>query len=301
MPATPPARRRALTGVAALAMAAALLTGCVTDGGDRPSMATPQATAADPKLVAKVPAAIRAAGKLVVGTDATYAPSEFLDKDNKTIIGFDVDMFNAVAAKLGLSTQWQTAKFDEIIPGVQSGKYHVGVSSFSITNERLQKVAMVSYFKAGTQWAAKAGSKITPDTTCGKKVAVQIGTVQISDVQSRSTRCVDSGKAPIRIHQYQAQSDATAAVLSGKDDAMLADSPVCAYAVKQREGQLALIGIIYDSAPYGYVLQRGQPEFAEAVSRAVNLLIVNGTYRAIAAKWGLGAGGIMSSSVNPVL
>jgi polar amino acid transport system substrate-binding protein len=90
-------------------------------------------------------------------------------------------------------------------------------------------------------------------------------------------------------------------VVSGRDDAMLADSPVCAYAVKQREGQLALIGVIYDSAPYGYMLPKGQLDFAEAVSGAVNQLIVNGVYRTVSAKWGLSAGAITSSSVNPVL
>src|SRR6266542_1917058 len=79
---------------------------------------------------------VAACGKLLIGTDSTYAPSEFLDTDGKTVIGFDVDLFNAVAAKLGLTTQWTSAKFDAIIPGVESGKYEVGVSSFTINDER---------------------------------------------------------------------------------------------------------------------------------------------------------------------
>ena len=70
-----------------------------------------------------------------------------------------------------------------------------------------------------------------------------------------------SAPAPARrrspIDQYQKQTDATTAVVTGKDDAMLADSPVCAYAVKQTNGQLALVGDIYDSAPYGYVRRQG--------------------------------------------
>jgi polar amino acid transport system substrate-binding protein len=299
--AAPYGHRRARSALAAAAAVAVLLSGCGTAGVDDLPMGTPQPTSVDKKLAAMVPAAIRSTGKVVIGTDPTYAPSEFLGKDGKTVVGFDVELFDAVAAKLGLKSQWVPSKFDEIIPGVQQGKYNVGVSSFSITNDRLQQANMVSYFSAGTQWAAKTGANVKPDNACGNKVAVQIGTVQISDLQTRSKRCADSGKDPIRIHQYEKQSDATAAVLSGKDDAMLADSPVCAYAVKQQNGKLVTIGNIYDSAPYGYVVPKDQDQFAEAIASAMDLLIVTGVYRAIASKWGVGGGMITDASVNPIL
>jgi polar amino acid transport system substrate-binding protein len=302
MVAAPNKHFRTLRVLAGAAMTvAALLSGCGTATDGRVPTGTPQPTAVDSRLAAMVPAAIRSTGRVVIGTDATYAPSEFLDKDGKTVVGFDVELFDAVAAKLGLKTQWVPSKFDEIIPGVQKGTYNVGVSSFSITNERLQQANMISYFRAGTQWAAKSGASTNADNACGKSVAVQIGTVQISDLQARSKRCTDTGKKPIRVHQYEKQSDATAAVLSGKDDAMLADSPVCAYAVKQQNGKLQTVGNIYDSAPYGYVIPKGQEQFAQAIESAMDRLIVNGVYRTIASKWGLGAGMITDSSVNPVL
>ena len=215
------------------------------------------------------------------------------------MVGFDVDLFNAVAGKLGLKTQWQSAKFDDIIPGVGSGKYDIGVSSFTINADREKQVAMVSYFSAGTQWAAKAGASVDPDKACGKKVAVQTATVQVDDVTARSKACTDAGSAAITIDQYQAQSDATNAVVSGKDDAMLADSPVCAYAVKQTSGKLALVGQIYDSAPYGYVLPTNESDFAGAIASAVQALISDGSYKTILAKWGVDAGSITSPAVNP--
>src|SRR6266545_2703141 len=154
--------------------------GSKSNGSGSGSTATTKASAVDQALAAKVPAAIKSDGKLLIGTDSSYAPSEFLDTDGKTVIGFDVDLFNAVAAKLGLTTQWVSAPFDAIIPGVQSGKYEVGVSSFTINSERKQQVNMVSYFSAGTQWGAKKGNPtgIQPDNACGKKVAVQTSTVQ---------------------------------------------------------------------------------------------------------------------------
>jgi polar amino acid transport system substrate-binding protein len=294
--------RRAILGLAVAAALTTSMAACGSESGTGTGTgAAPNTSAsADAGLSDKLPADIKAAGKLIIGTDATYAPSEFLDADGKTVIGFDVDLFNAVAAKLGLTTDWQSASFDAIIPGVSSKKYNIGVSSFTVNAERMKETTMVSYFQAGTQWAAKTGTTISPDDACGKKIAVQTATVQVDDIAARSKKCTDAGKAKITVDQYQAQSDATNAVVTGKDDAMLADSPVCAYAVKQTNGQLALVGDIYDSAPYGYILPKDQADsLGAAVEGALEALIADGTYKTVLAKWGVEAGGITDPAVNP--
>jgi polar amino acid transport system substrate-binding protein len=281
----------------------ALLAGC-GGGGDAGggTAATPAGTATaavDQALAARVPEAIKSDGKIVVGVDATYAPNEFLDADGRTVVGFDVDLFNAVAAKLGLQTEWQPSPFDTIIPGVGSGKYEIGVSSFTVNDRRKQQANMVSYFNAGTQWATKPGNPagVDPNNPCGKKIAVQRGTVQADeDLPARQKKCAGN---PMQIDQYQGQDEASAAVVSGKDDAMLADSPVVAYAVKQSNGQLQPLGDIYDAAPYGYVIKKDQAEFARVVADAVNAVIADSTYRSVLEKWGVQQGGIPTSSVNP--
>jgi polar amino acid transport system substrate-binding protein len=289
----------ALAGAAALALSLAACGG--GEGTDGSGAAPSVKTSADPALAARVPDAIKADGKIVVGTDSTYAPAEFLDVDGKTVIGFDVDLFNTVAAKLGLQVEWVSAPFDSIITGVASGKYEVGVSSFTVNDERKQQVHMVSYFSAGTQWATKAGnpSNVDPNNACGKKIAVQTGTVQADDIEARSKKCVDEGKPAITIDQYQSQGDATTAVVSGKDDAMLADSPVGAYAVKQTNGQLELLGDIYDSAPYGYVIHKDQTAFAEVVLDALKAVIADGSYTAALKEWGVEGGAIDTPQLNP--
>jgi len=273
-----------------------------TGGGSTETTAGAAATV-DEALAAKVPDAIKSDGKIVIGTDSSYPPNEFLDTDGKTVVGWDVDLFNAVAAKLGLKTEYQSAVFDAIIPGVQSGKYEAGVSSFTINDERKQQVNMVSYFNAGTQWGTKTGNPtgVQPDDACGKKVAVQTNTVQDTDDLSskRQDACKSAGKPAITIDRYQRQDQATAAVVSGKDDAMLADSPVLAYAVKQTNGQLELLGDIYDAAPYGYVVEKDQTEFAQAVADAVQALITDGTYKTILDKWGVQGGAIDNPAANP--
>ncbi|WP_406042808.1 ABC transporter substrate-binding protein [Micromonospora sp. NBC_00898] len=299
---TPHNRWRAALGVAGAAMLTLSLAACgEKENTDQPGAGPSVTAAADAALAAKVPDAIKADGVLKVGTDSTYAPAEFLDADGKTVIGFDVELFNAVSQKLGLKAEYESAPFDSILPGVDSGKYEIGVSSFTINAERLKSVNMVSYFSAGTQWATKKGNPAGVDleNACGKKIAVQTGTVQVDDITARSKKCIDAGKPAIKIDQYQAQSDATAAVVSGKDDAMLADSPVGAYAVKQSSGQLALLGDIYESAPYGYAVKKDQQAFAEVVKEAVQAVIADGSYKAALQKWGVDGGAVTSAELNP--
>jgi polar amino acid transport system substrate-binding protein len=282
------------------------LTACGADGagsgGTETTAGGAAAPAVDQALADKVPAEIKSDGKILVGTDSSYPPNEFLASDGKTVQGFDVDLFNAVAAKLGLKTEYQSAVFDAIIPGIQSGKYELGVSSFTINDERKKQTNMVSYFSAGTQWATKKGNPngVQPDAACGKKIAVQTGTVQdTEDLAKREQACKSAGKPAIAVDRYQRQDQATAAVVSGKDDAMLADSPVVAYAVKQTNGQLELLGDIYDSAPYGYVVKQDQADFAQALADAVKALIADETYKTILEKWGVQAGAIDNPAVNP--
>src|SRR5450755_2343970 len=124
---------------------------------------------ADAALSAMLPASLKSSGTITIGTDSTYAPNEFLDTNGKTVKGFDVDLFDGVAAKLGLKTKWVSAPFDNIIPSVQSNKYDIGVSSFTINAAREKQTDMISYFSAGTQWAAQTGNpqQVNPDSACG--------------------------------------------------------------------------------------------------------------------------------------
>jgi len=306
--------RRSAAAVAVLASAVLVVSGCgggssgggTGNGGGgnaagSSSSGSLPSVSADQALAAQVPDSVKSDGTITVGTDSTYAPSEFIAADGSTIEGFDVDLFTLVAEKLGLKAKFQSADFGSIIAGVNSGKYEVGVSSFTVNSEREAQANMISYYSAGTQWATKKGNpnKISPDNACGKKVAVQKNTVQVDDITKRSKDCTDAGKQAITIDQYTGQDQATASIVSGKDDAGLADSPVMAYAVKQTNGQLQLLGDIYDSAPYGYVVPKSETQFADALAKAVKALIDDGSYQKVLQKWGVEAGAITDPTVNP--
>jgi polar amino acid transport system substrate-binding protein len=293
----------AITLTASVAIVGLALSACGSSSLSTPD-ATPKATVSATKeatLADKLPAKIKAAGKIVVGVDATYAPNELLDADGKTVKGWDVDLFNAVAQKFGVTVEWQPAKFDSIIIGVNSGKFDVGVSSFTINDKRKTQVNMVSYYNAGTEWAAAPGNpkKVDPKTPCGLKVAVQKGTVQAeNDMPAKVKACASAGK-PVELQVYDGQDQATAAVASGKADAMLADSPVVGYAIKQSNGKIEAVGAVYDAAPYGYVVPKAEADFAQAIADALKSLDGSGDYKKTLGIWGAEAGAISDFAVNP--
>lgn len=295
-------RRRTRLCLAATAVGVLTLSACGSSslsGGPPSSGASSVQVTQDADLSAKLPASIKSAGVIKIGVDATYAPNEFLSGDGKTVEGFDVDLFDAVAAKFGVKTQWQPADFSSIITGVQGKKYDIGISSFTINDERKQQVTMVSYFSAGTQWATLAGNPkgVDPANACGKTIAVQTGTVQeTDDLPARQKKC---GADPIKVLSFKGQDQATSAVVTGKADAMLADSPVAAYAVKQSAGKLAALGDIYEAAPYGYVLPKAETEFGQAITEALGDLKTDGGYQAALQKWGVEQGAISDFAVNP--
>lgn len=295
------------SAVAVLATAAALvLAGCANNEDTEPGSAPapsgsaasvdPNAVTKDDALAGKVDPKISADGKLVVGTDPSYAPSEIKDASGK-IVGFDVDLGTAIGKKLGLTAEFQESKFDSILPALGT-RYEIGMSSFTDNPEREKVVDFVTYYRAGTQWASK-DAQFDPENACGKKVAVQTATVQdTDDLPARIKKCTSAGKPTISVQRYDDQTEATNAVVLGKAEAMLADSPVAAYAVKTVGSGLSLVGDVYDAAPYGIAIPKTAGTTKEAILGAVKALIADGTYKAILDKWGVGTGAITDPVVN---
>ena len=282
--------------LAAGALSATSLAACADNTASEGPSAAGASVAQDEELSALVPDEIADRGTLTVGTDPTYAPNEFQDDSNK-IVGFDIDLFDAVAGKLGLTAEYQASTFDNIIPSVQSASYDVGVSSFTDNAEREEVVDMITYFEAGTQWAQAAGGDVDPENACGLTVAVQTGTVQLEELTTRSAECTAAGDEAIDILQFDDQGQATNSVSLGQAQAVLADSPVMAYAVQQSNGALELTGEVYDAAPYGYVVAK-DGGLSEALQAAVQSLIEDGTYAEILETWGLSDGALSESEIN---
>ena len=296
-------RTRKLAGLAALVATSALvLTGCVqnTEG------AAPAGTAGgaeisvtkSDKAAALVPEDIAAAGVIKIGTDATYAPNQYAGPDG-TPIGWEVELVDALAAKLGLTTEWSKEGFDQIIPKVSGGTLAMGSSSFTDTVKRQESVDFVDFYEAGLQFVRNKSSEEmpAPEELCGVKVGVQATTTSDDYLTGLSEACVAAGKPAIELLKKDGQDEVTTDLVLGNTPYMLADSPIAQNSVSSAEDKLELVGDIFDAAPYGWVFQKDN-KLTEAAQVALQEMIDDGTYKAILEKWGVEAGAVEKAEIN---
>lgn len=275
--------RRVLVAVGAtsLMLASTAVAGAANLGGSY--------NAADAKMV---PPAFK--GKtLAVATDATYAPDESM-KGTK-MIGFDIDLMNAIAKTLGIKIQENNVTFDNIIAGIKSGKYVIGNSSFTDNLQRQKQVNFVDYFQAGEGVYAKSNSKVSFNgfkSFCGLKVAVETGTVEQTDAQNASKSCPANKK--VTVLEFPTQTEANVAVSSGHANVGFLDSQIAGYVVATSKGQFKLVGHAVNVAPYGIATPKTPAglKLAHAILAALKTLRKNGTYMAILSKWGVSAGAL---------
>jgi polar amino acid transport system substrate-binding protein len=293
--------QRKLSAATGVFLAAGLFAAaCGSGSGPSPTSSSTTPSKAVSSIAAQVPASIRSNGTLTVAADATYAPNEFIGSDGHTVVGMDADLAQALGQVMGLKVNMVNATFDTIIPGLASGKYDLGMSSFTDTKARQQTVDFVTYFVAGTSFYVKSsgGPKITSlADLCGHKVAVEKGTTQQSDAQAQAGKCTSAGKSAVSVEIFNDQNAVNLALSSGRADVAMADSPVAAYQVKQSSGAFKLSGQPYGTAPYGIAIPKNNG-MAKPVLAAMKTLIANGTYKKILTKWGVQAGAITHPVIN---
>ncbi len=239
-------------------------------------------------------------GHLVIASDATYAPMEFVAKDGKTIVGADVDIGDAIARQLGVKAEFVNASFDSLVPALQSGKYDMSMSAMTVTKKREEVVDFVSYLSAGTSFYVKTQGgpdiRSTADL-CGRSVAVEKGTTQSDAASAQSAKCKAAGKPVVNVLVYPDQNGANLALASGRAQVGMADSPVAAWIVKQSGGEFKLTGQPYDTAPYGVAVPKNSG-LAKPVQQALEKVIASGEYARILHKWGITQGAVSAPVIN---
>ena len=239
-------------------------------------------------------------GELSAGMELSYAPAEFYAEDGKTPVGYDIDMTKAIAKTLGLKPNIVSSMFDTIIPSIGS-KYDLGITAMTITEERMQSVDFVSYYRAGSTWAVKKGNpnKVATSDLCGLKIAVQTGTTQEEEVNAAAKRCKADGKSEVQILSNKLQTDVTTNVATGKADVFYADSPVAGYAIAQTEDTLEDLGEDVGVTKEAVAIKKGDSDTAKAVQASLQKLMYDVTYMSILKHWGVENGAIDKAEINP--
>ena len=240
----------------------------------------------DDTIATLLPESVTKDGKLTIGTNPSYA----------------MDLARAMGNIFGLDTEIVSSNFDTIIPAIGS-KYDLGIAAFTITKERMESVDFVSYFTAGMGYAVAAGNpkNVDENDLCGLNVAVETGTVEEEAINKTAKQCKADGKKDITIQSSKQQTDATTAVVTGKADVFFADSPVVGYAIAQTDGQLEQLGKDFDEVPNAIAIKKGDSQTAEAVQKAMQKLMDDGTYTKILQHWGVESGALDKAEINPAV
>jgi polar amino acid transport system substrate-binding protein len=251
---------------------------------------------ADPALTALLPTAMQTAG-IKVASDIPYPPWEMFVGDTKQATGFDYDLSQALAAKLGVKAEFVETKFDSCILSVQSKKNDIIMSDMYDQVGRRTNVDFVDYAFDGTSVLVLKGNPkgiVGLDTLSGLAVGCEKGTSQAVLLEDTNTQLKAGGKAEITIMQYPDQPSALLAVQSGKVVGDLTDHSTAAY-VAQTQGGGGVFEVVADpAAPTGY---EGQPvgigvlkentQLRDALQKALQALIDDGTYKKIIDHYGL--------------
>ena len=231
------------------------------------------------------PAAIKSAGKIVWCSDISYPPEEFYD--GTTAKGSDIEVGTEIAKRMGVSADFANTGFDGIIPALNAKKCDAIISGMNDTTDRAKQVDFVDYMAVGQSFMVQKGNpaKINSlDDIAGKTVSVEVGTSNADFLKAKSAEFTKAGKKAINITIFPKDTDAAAALRTGKVDAYFGDAPVVAYYVKQNPDQFAFGGDAINPIPVGIAIRKGD-ELKAAVQAAVDAMYADGSMAKILGNW----------------
>jgi polar amino acid transport system substrate-binding protein len=307
------APRRGATAVLACT-ALAVVSGCGASGagGGEPAAGGEVAgvtVTRDAALHEALPEQIKKAGTVRVATDVPYPPfAMFVTEGKSDLTGLDYDLGQALGAKLGVRFAFTPTKFDGIVPALQAGRFDAAMSALTDNKERQKVVDFVDYSRSGSGILVAEGNpaKIsTLDDLCGRKVGVQAATNQYKLLTAHQAACRAAGRKPADIQTFPKDSDAQLALRSGKVIAEVVTKPAAGWSAKTADGGKAFdlaedpeAPAGYRASPNGIAVSRQLPQLTEAIRRALQALIDDGTLTKICDKYGVASIAVKEATKN---
>jgi polar amino acid transport system substrate-binding protein len=218
---------------------------------------------------------IRKSGTIVIASEGKFSPFNFVDKGKLT--GFEIDVADAVAKKMGLKVDWKMMGFDGLLVGLGQDRWDMVIASHGITEERAKAVTFASpHYCTGGVIISKDGAVKTAKDLAGKTVAVQTGTTYYENVK----------KLPVKdVKSFPADSSARAALDSGHVDAWVTDKFVAKESLAATPGTPDKMGDYLFVEKIAAAFAKGNTGLAAEVDKALAAMMADGTYAAISKKW----------------
>lgn len=215
--------------------------------------------------------------KVIVATDATFKPFEYVD-DNQQIVGFDIDLMNKIAEKAGLQIEWVNVPFDSVLAGLSECQYDIGAAAISITEEREQSMLFSDpYLDAGQIVVVKKDNTtiLSKDDLKNKKVAAQLGTT--GEIEAQKIEGVE-------YKPYDTYDLAFLDLMNGQVDAVIADNPVAMGFIAANPDKIKSTGPVFNSEVYGLALCKKDTDLQAKINKALKELIDSGYVSELAQK-----------------
>jgi polar amino acid transport system substrate-binding protein len=215
--------------------------------------------------------------KIQVASDATWKPFEYID-DQKQIVGMDIDIMNAIAAKENLEVSFVDVRWDALLAGMAQDQYDAAISSITITEERKKSILFSDpYFAAGQLVIVrKDNTNITGKDTLNGPVGVQLGTT--GDIEVQKIKAATP-------KPYQDINLAFLDLINGQVNAVVCDNPVALLYVGQNADKLKAVGSVFTDEYYGIAISKNKSELPAKINAGIAALKSAGTIDTIAKKW----------------
>jgi len=222
---------------------------------------------------------------------SNYPPMEFKDPATAKLTGFDVDLGEALAAKLGTTIKWEETSFDQMLSSLATGRVDIILSGMTDIPARRDAVKFIDYLKTGPQFYVMrehAAEYASMAALCGKKVGASRRTSFPTEIAAWSdANCVKAGKPPIVVNGTDGSADARTQLRQGRLDAAVQGGETLPYLMGQEPNTYFPVGKAFVFQYVGLAVTRKNDALVAEISDAMNKLIADGTYAKIAAKWGL--------------
>jgi polar amino acid transport system substrate-binding protein len=250
----------------------------------------------------ELPERIKKAGRIVAATQPNYAPISYKDPATNQLMGFDVELGEALAKELGVKIEWQETAFAQMISSLVTGRVDIVMAGMSDLPGRREQVDFVDYLKSGAQFytsQANAATLKTPADLCGKKVGASRSTNWPAQIEEWSKQnCVAKGRPAIAVVGTEGSIDARTQLKSGRLDGGVQGSETISYNQKLEPNTYVILGTPFTESLMGIPTPKTEPQLRDAVKGALERLQKNGTYDQITAKYGLQANKLTPIVVN---
>ena len=220
-----------------------------------------------------------AANKIRVATDATWPPFENVDDQSKQIVGFDIDLMNAIAEKEGLEVEYVNVAWDSLLAGMAQCQYDAAISAMTITEERKKNFSFTEpYFAAGQVVTVAADNEDikSKDDLAGKVVGVQLGTT--GDIEAQKIEGAT-------VKNYDDVGPAFQDLLNGQIDAVIADNPLALGYVGENPDKLKTVGEVFTDEYYGIAVCKTNTDLLAKLNDGLAKVKAEGLIDELTDKW----------------